>query len=212
MTAAADPSWSDFFAQRRRIHARYRSVWDVPILRKRARLILPLARPGAHVLDVGGGEREWEARLRARHPDIVYRCLEIDPRRPGDVPNLADAGGPFDLALFLEVIEHMTLAEGFAALAGIHAALAPGGRLVASTPNVFHPSRFLEDATHKTPYSYECLGGACLQAGFTVESIHRSYNASVVERPLRLALLPLHKALGVDFAKSIFVVARKAGP
>lgn len=206
-----DVSWSAFFAKRREVHRRYRSIWDVPLLRKRARLILPLAAGSraCRVLDVGGGEQEWRERLSAVSPGLVYACVEPDPARPGDFAGLEEAQGPFDLAIMLEVIEHMTLAEGIRTLGRIHALLAPGGRLVVSTPNIFHPSRFLEDATHRTPYSPECLGGAMLLAGFSIESLHRSYNASVVERPLRALLSPLHRALGIDYAKSIFAVGRK---
>ncbi len=203
-------SWSRFFEKRREIHRRWRSIWEVPLLRKRARLILPLARPGLRVLDIGGGEQEWRERLKQAVPDLVYACVEPDPARPGHAATLAETGGgDFHLALMLEVIEHLEIAEGLQILRDVYKRLAPGGRIVLSTPNIFHPSRFLEDATHRTPYSYECLGGALLTAEFSVESLHRSYNASVIERPFRWLLTPLHRALGIDYAKSIFAVGKK---
>ncbi len=206
-----DVSWSAFFAGRREIHGRYRSVWDVPLLRKRARLILPLAeaKPDCRVLDVGGGEQEWKDRIAGVSPRSTYACVEPDPERPGDLASLEQARGPFDLALMLEVIEHMSFADGIRTLRRIHALLAPGGHLVVSTPNIFHPTRFLEDATHRTPFSHECLGGAMRLAGFSVVSLHRAWNASVVERPLRALLVPLHRALGIDYARTIFAVGKK---
>lgn len=207
-----DVSWSLFFAKRREIHRRHRAIWDVPLLRKRARLILPLAsaRPGCRVLDVGGGEQEWKERIAGVSPGSTYACVEPDPKRPGDLASLSGARGPFDLALMLEVIEHMSLEDGLRSLRDIHAVLAPGGHLVVSTPNIFHPSRYLEDATHKTPFSHECLGGALLLANFSVVSLHRAWNASVIERPLRALLAPLHRTLGIDYARTIFAVGRKA--
>jgi 2-polyprenyl-3-methyl-5-hydroxy-6-metoxy-1,4-benzoquinol methylase len=45
----------------------------------------------------------------------------------------------FDLALALEIIEHMPLASGIRLLEGIHKVLKPGGNLLISTPNRYSP-------------------------------------------------------------------------
>lgn len=205
------PSWSAFFAARREVHARWGAVWSVPRLRKRSALICRELAPGLRVLDVGGGEREWEGRLRQAAPGLVYRAVEIDPERRGDFATLdeAEKEGPFDLALMLEVIEHLPFEEGIRMLSQIRRALAPGGRLVVSTPNAHHPTRFLEDATHRTPFTYECLGGALILAGFRLEGIWRAYNASILERAVRCAAVPLHRLLGIDYARTLFAVGRK---
>lgn len=47
---------------------------------------------------------------------------------------LEEYGATFDMAVSFEVIEHMTESHGDEYLRGIHALLAPGGRLMISTP------------------------------------------------------------------------------
>ena len=84
------------------------------------------------------------------------------------------------------------------------------GRLIINTPNIFNPSRFWLDATHKVAYSYEELGGVLLSQGFDVVGIYRTFNASFIKYLLRKTLYyPLHRILNVDFAKSILVLAQK---
>jgi hypothetical protein len=92
----------------------------------------------------------------------------------------------------------------------LHELLVAGGKLIINTPNIFNPSRFWLDATHKVAYSYEELGGVVLSQGFDVLELYRTYNDSVLKYFLRLTLFyPLHRILNVDFAKSIMVLAGK---
>jgi cyclopropane fatty-acyl-phospholipid synthase-like methyltransferase len=51
------------------------------------------------------------------------------------VDELDSAPGSFDRIALLEVIEHLGRSQGAALLARFHTLLAPGGRLVVSTPN-----------------------------------------------------------------------------
>lgn len=86
----------------------------------------PLARLGAAVTGIdAAAENVAVARAHA-----AGSGLAID-YRAGSVENLD--GATFDLVTSLEVIEHVTDPAGF--VAGLAAALAPGGLLVLSTPN-----------------------------------------------------------------------------
>ncbi|WP_157216515.1 bifunctional 2-polyprenyl-6-hydroxyphenol methylase/3-demethylubiquinol 3-O-methyltransferase UbiG [Flavisphingomonas formosensis] len=91
----------------------------------------PLARLGARVT---GLDAAWEnvaaARLHAegQRLSIDYRC--------GGIEDLAAAdgeAGSYDLVTSMEVIEHV--ADPAAFVAGLAAALAPGGLMIVSTPN-----------------------------------------------------------------------------
>jgi len=93
----------------------------------------PLARLGGDVSGVDAAPENIEA-ARAH---ALGQGLEID-YRVGGVEALA---GPYDLITCMEVVEHVADVPAF--LAGLAAALAPGGLLVMSTPNRTATSRLL---------------------------------------------------------------------
>jgi hypothetical protein len=163
------------------------------------------------ILDIGASDRRMEGRVKDVYPDILYKSMDIDRRTPHDYYTLDDIDEQFDLIILFEVIEHLELEEGVTMLSRLKELLVDGGRLSISTPNIFNPSRFWFDATHKVAYSYEELGGILLGQGFEVLEIYRTFNASIPKYFLRLTLFyPLHRILNVDFAKSIVFLAQKS--
>ncbi|MEK6710946.1 MAG: class I SAM-dependent methyltransferase [Nitrospinota bacterium] len=115
-------------------------------LRKRLarRWLKEVAPPGARAADVGclAGEVSAE-HVRAGHEVFLFdldtlslRRVTETTRRPAvqaDAAQLPVRPGAFELITFLEVAEH--LADPARAMREIAAALAPGGRLIASTDN-----------------------------------------------------------------------------
>lgn len=106
----------------------------------------PLARLGAAVTGVdAAAENIAVARLHAEGQGLAidYRQGSVDVLEPG----------AYDLITSLEVIEHVT--EPAAFVAGLAAALAPGGLLILSTPNRTAASRLLmvglAEATGRIP-------------------------------------------------------------
>ena len=94
----------------------------------------PLARLGAAVTGIdAAGEN-----IAAASAHAAGARLSID-YRGGDVGQLALSG--FDLVTSLEVLEHV--ADPAAFIAALHAALAPGGLMILSTPNRTARSRLL---------------------------------------------------------------------
>ncbi len=203
-------SWSDVFRARDLIHKRYAAIWQVPVLRKRFGLIQSLLFNGARVLDVGAGDAGWGQRLQESNTNITYKTVDIDPNRSPDYRSMQEIQQEFDLIISWEVIEHLTLEDGENMIRECERVLGPGGKLVISTPNIFNPSRYLMDSTHLTPYSYEELGGLCLRAGLEVQEIYRTFNASTVQFFLkRVFIAPIHRLVGVDYTKSIIIIAKK---
>lgn len=86
----------------------------------------PLARLGAAVTGIDAAPEN----IHAARAHAMQSGLRID-YRVGSVEALA--GARFDLVTSLEVIEHVADPAGF--VAGLAAALAPGGLLILSTPN-----------------------------------------------------------------------------
>src|SRR5947209_13979794 len=131
----------------------YEELWErlpvnlvPPDYERRVRFLLGEVRPLDRVLDLGSGNGDFTAeaakgaasvvgvevaqaavdRAHARHPELDFRRAPID----GPLP-LAD--GAFDLVWASEVIEHV--ADTARWLSEVRRVLAPGGRLLLSTPS-----------------------------------------------------------------------------
>jgi SAM-dependent methyltransferase len=202
--------WSTLFRNRDEVHQQYPRIWDLKILRKRFPLMLQHIREGDTLLDIGASDRHLGPRIKAHYPHIVYKSLDVDRSQAHDFYSLDEVDETFDVILLFEVIEHLELEEGVEMLGRIYALLKEGGRLILTTPNVFNPSRFWRDATHRVAYCYDELGGILLGQGFRILSMYRTYNDAFHRFHFRVQIMaPLHRYLGIDFAKSILVVAGK---
>jgi len=203
-------SWSRLFEYRGKIHERYPDIWDLKILRKRFPLMLRTIRNGEKVLDIGASNRNLAERLKQHFPNLIYKSMDIDREQVHDFYSLEEIRESFDVAFLFEVIEHLDLEEGIQLLKKVYGLLAEGGRLILTTPNVFNPSRYWRDATHKVAYCYDELGGILLAQGFHIRSMHRTYSDAFLQYVLRIYLMsPFHRYFGIDFAKSILIVAEK---
>jgi SAM-dependent methyltransferase len=203
-------SWSKLFDYRDKIHQNYPEVWNLKILRKRFPLMLKNIRDGEKILDVGASNRDLEGRLKRRYPNLIYKSMDVDREQVHDFYSLEDIRETFDVVFLFEVIEHLELEEGLKVIEKVYGLLNGGGRLILTTPNVFNPSRFWRDATHKVAYCYDELGGLLLAQGFRINGMYRTYNEAFHRYFFRLYVMaPLHRYLGIDFAKSILVIAEK---
>jgi 2-polyprenyl-3-methyl-5-hydroxy-6-metoxy-1,4-benzoquinol methylase len=163
------------------------------------------------VLEAGAGDRRMKERVEAAAAGAVYRSADPDPAHPHDWKDLSGAEGPFGLVFALELIEHLPPEEALAFLRRARDLLAPGGRIVVGTPDVFTPGRWHRDAGHVTPFSPWELGGFLEEAGFRLESLHRTWNAPLLALLARRFLLGwFHRLAGTDYAHSVVAVATKA--
>ncbi len=202
--------WSQLFKYREEIHRAYPEVWNIEILRKRFPLILKTIQDGEKVLDIGASDRGLENRLKANYPNLIYKSMDIDKEQFHDFYSLEEIRESFDVILLFEVIEHLELKEGVQLLGNIFKLLNPGGRLILTTPNIFNPGRFWRDATHRVAYCYDELGGLLLAQGFYIKAIYRTYNDALHRYLFRVYIMtPLHRYLGIDYAKSILILAEK---
>jgi len=203
-------SWSKLFEYRDQIHHRYPEIWDLKILRKRFPLMVKTIQECDKVLDIGASNRNLQERLRRHFPRLIYKSMDVDREQFHDFYGLEEIHESFDVIFLFEVIEHLSLEEGVHLLKRAHELLNEGGRLILTTPNVFNPSRFWRDATHKVAYCYDELGGLLLAQGFSITAMYRTYNDVFHRYFFRVFVMAsLHRYLGIDFAKSILVVAEK---
>jgi SAM-dependent methyltransferase len=202
--------WTELINCRDKIHKRYSKIWALKLIKRPSWLLKRHLRPGMRILDVGASDKRMQKRVKDVYPDILYKSMDIDRTIPHDYYSLDEIDEQFDLIILFEVIEHLELDQGMELLSRLNELLVDGGKLIISTPNIFHPNRFWTTATHKTAYSYEELGGIVLSQGLEVLAIYRTFHASFLKYFFRLTLFyPLHRILNVDFAKSIVVVAAK---
>jgi SAM-dependent methyltransferase len=205
-------SWSRLFEYRDQIHRRYPEIWDLKILRKRFPLMVKTIQDSEKVLDIGASDRNLQERLRRHFPKLIYKSMDIDREQFHDFYSLEEIQESFDVVFLFEVIEHLGLEEGIRLLKKSYDLLSEGGRLILTTPNVFNPGRFWRDATHKVAYCYDELGGLLLAQGFQIRAMYRTYNDAFHRYLFRLYVMAsLHRYLGIDFAKSILVIAEKKG-
>lgn len=134
-------------AERQRPLARFYGLLTPALQRARLRAAAPYL-GASPVLDVGCGLTDLPSRLAGyvgtdRDPDVLAECVRRHPAAlfvPWDVgaspaPRDVAALGPYPLALMLAILEHLDEPE--AAVARVSPLLAPGGRLVTTTP---HPA------------------------------------------------------------------------
>ena len=201
--------WSKLFEYRGQIHRRYPEIWDLKIVRKRLPFILKYLKDGESVLEIGAYNRELGGRIKKYYPLILYKSLDIDSFYQHDYTSLEEVKEEFDMVLLFEVIEHLDLDGGKEMVKNIHRVLKPGGRMILTTPNVYKPGG--GDITHLTLYHYEDLGGVLLSQQFELVEICRLFNAPFIQFVIKtFLLLPIFRFLGIDFAKSILLIARRA--
>ena len=162
---------------------------------------------GDRVVDVGGSDGAFGKRLS---DGVSYAIVDVDPAHDADFANLAEVGdASADVVTCFEMIEHVALNEALDLVAGIARVLRTDGRLFLSTPNIHHPWSFRNSATHLTPFPYDELGGLLESHGLIVESLFRCHRDSFLKRVARFATRPIYRLAGVDYAKSVLVVARR---
>ena len=202
--------WSRIGRARARQEGRFPTVLKLPLVHDLHRRVLELCPPGARVLDVGAHDRSLGERLRAKDPSIAYKSMDVDDTHPHDYRTLEEIDETFDSIYCLSVIEHLSPAEGFELLERLFCLTAPGGRLVVLTPNVFHPNYFWRDVTHTTPWPYNDLAGARLEAGYGEVALYRvADNPRLKDRLRRWRWHGMLKMLKIDFAIHILAVAHR---
>lgn len=137
-------SHQDSYYKNNEAYAEHLAAWNPALYAKYADTLKP-AQPGARVLDVGCGVGQVVARLNeagfeAHGVDVsqpnIERAQKVCPRcQLYDGKKLPFADGYFTSVGALNVLEHVDEPEAF--IADLVRVVAPGGRIVISSPNFF---------------------------------------------------------------------------
>ena len=202
--------WSQLFEQRKMIASRFGNIWKIPIARRYYDVLRKLGRESVTVLEIGAGDRGLEKKMAGYWGQFDYRSCDIDTRYEHDFNEIDSVTGEFDLICAFEMIEHVTLEEARHLLSKCFELNVPGGQIAITTPNIYYPPDFLRDATHRTPFCYDELGGLLQLCGYETTAIYRLYHDSIVKKFIKRVLMyPIFRVLGIDFAHQIMVVGRK---
>ena len=205
-----DNSWSEQYKLRREAARRFGAIFALPIVRRVREALLDCVRDDMRVLEVGAGDRRMGDLLRGQCAGIDYRSMDIDPHGEHDYRSLDEIDGKFDCVFAFEVVEHIDVEALPGWLDSLTRLLAPGGRLVLSTPNTYYPPAYLRDVTHRTPLCYDELAALVASAGCEVIRIARVYHDPIHRKLLRRYLFGwLFQMIGIDFARQIVLVAEK---
>lgn len=96
--------------------------------------------PQAHIIDLGCGEGVLVKSFRQRGYDIVGMDLHYESEyvKRGNILETGEPSGVYDIALCLDVIEHLPYENQEKALDEISRLLRPGGMLLLTVPNLAH--------------------------------------------------------------------------
>jgi len=202
--------WSQLFAAREKVHKRYRSIWNVPLIKKRSVLLKLILRDGMSLLDVGAGSKGVKEEIEELGLRITYKSMDVDTNIPHDFYDIDDVREVFDAVILSEAIEHMSFGQGVQMLKSLKDILKDNGIILVSTPNIYHPNRFFTTADHKTHYAYDELAAVMDLAGYDVNAIYRSFNDAFHRYVLKVYILGfLFKLLEIDYAKTVFTIGIK---
>ncbi len=208
-TTAAGISWVTFARCRGQFVDRWPRVFDIPLCRDHHALLTGQDLALKSLLDVGATDRVHEPKVRAAFPGVDYRSFDIDRTNKHDYHDFADIDRQFDAVTLFEVLEHLPPKTAIELMGQCFRACRIGGWFLASVPNVCTPG-VQEEWTHISTISYLDLAGLTAWAGFDVVAMGRVYYGGWRHRLVHTKLLhPLHRLLGVDYAQSIVVLARK---
>lgn len=164
----------------------------------------------ARVLDVGAGAH-MPFRSQVLKANAIYYTLDSDPQGSFDFRAFEDIPPDmrFDLVIFNQVLEHMTVETAFAAVGAAYQYLADWGNLLATVPNTSHPVRQW-DSTHITAWPANDLYSLVRSAGFRVTAMARYNKFKPTANPLkRWIVRTVSREFRIDWCDSIMVVAAK---
>lgn len=174
-------------------HLKLRTAMELASLKEGARILdagcgsgvltqyLPSFATSYTGIDANSDAVEFATHTYGR-PGVCFRQLLVD-----ETDRLREKD--FDRIFFLEIIEHITQAQGIASLEHFHRLLVPGGQCIISTPNrkslwpaiewtldLLKRVPALKGEQHEHIYSIDELRAAAKSAGFKIREV-RTINA-----------------------------------
>ena len=195
---------------RREAFERFGTIHQLPISRSPYDYLKQVYRGGL-LLDVGAGKELYVRQLLGLD-ETQYASLDNDQSGAftytavQDVPESA----LFDWMIVNQLLEHLTIDEAYHLLQQLQPHLRPGGQMIITVPNVFHPTRYWGDPTHVTHWSYAALYALGTAAGFKIQHIYRYSKNRGPRDPLTWVVERIIRRLyRIDWCDSIMIIAAR---
>lgn len=204
--------WSVIMRCRDQVAEQYPSIWMLPVVGSILEQVKREIAPHATVLDVGAYQRRLEGVLKDAGFQGTYQSMDVDRASHHDYYTMEDVHGQFDVVTMLELIEHVPETVYVDLLDQAKRVLKKGGKLVVSTPNIFHPYAFhLGGPSHVSPYPFDEMAGLALHKGFTNLRLYRACGEEPLKWRMAFRMVGplLNKYLGLDYAKSVVMVCER---
>lgn len=185
------------------------SLRKIPLVPNIDRIIKDYIDKNAKILDVGAGTRRLKRCLDKIGYAGIYKSMDLDDFIPHDYRSFDEITDKFDCVILLEVIEHNKPKDVLELFKNIYEVLNPDGKILISTPNVNHPTRFWRDCTHITPFRYDEVAGFLISCGYKNIKIFRVRKLKISQKILVFLYRPLLKLLDMDIAPGLVIIAEK---
>jgi hypothetical protein len=167
-----------------------------------------------NILDIGAGDLKLKHKFQQAGYSGDYHTQDIGEEFAYDYHDLGEIKNQYSAIICLDVIEHLSLAEGLSLIHKLSSLLAADGVIILQTPNgrcIRNP--LISDMTHIHCYNLPDLWAylTCMSLrveGFRVVfgTVDKSYLQRLQEL---LARYIITRLFGLDYADNILVVAHK---
>ncbi len=165
-----------------------------------------------NVLDIGAGKaKPLYKTFKKRLKDGNYYSLDTDPQGIFDFHVIDDI--PTDLTFTLitanQLFEHLDIAESIEMMCKASQHLQPGGKIIATIPNISHPNRQRGDITHKTPWGFDSLYTVFKYANLEVTKIARYSKRHPQGFMEKLITKYVSRVYRMDWCDSVLMIGEK---
>jgi 2-polyprenyl-3-methyl-5-hydroxy-6-metoxy-1,4-benzoquinol methylase len=188
--------------------------WQSSELCEVERIIFDNVKNRENILDIGAGDLKLKHKLQQAGYRGDYHTQDIGEEFTYDYNNLDEITNQYSAIICLDVIEHLSVAEGLSLIHKLSSLLTPDGVMIIQTPNgrcIRNP--LISDMTHIHCYNLPDLWAylTCLNLrveGFRVvfEALDKSYLQKMRELLGKYIITHL---FGLDYADNIIVIAYK---
>jgi hypothetical protein len=165
---------------------------------------------GRRVLEFGAGAQKPLQRVLGI-PDALYHSCDNDPSGAftyNDVHAIPEAE-KYAVIFANQVLEHLTFEEGIAAAIALSAHVSEDGILLISVPNPQHPTRWLSNPTHKTPWGYLNISALVMLGGLDPVFCARSNKVPGPAPHEKEQIDMICRVFRMDWCETVYVVGAK---
>jgi hypothetical protein len=212
-TETSIPAYDRFIGLCSEVAKRYPSIFSLPVAEEPYPYICRVYAEryrGRSVLEFGAGALKPLQRALAISDDLYSSC---DTDASGvftfrDVHAVPE-GNRYAVVVANQVLEHLTFEQGMDAAVALSSHLEDDGIILLSAPNPQHPTRWLSNPTHKTPWGYLNLCALLMLGGIEPVFCARSNKVPGPATRDEELIDTICRVFRMDWCDTVYVVGAK---